>query len=173
LPLPRFTPWYARASGHHYSAFGRYPLIPGVDGVGRTVTGERVYFSLPRDPFGAMAEQTVVAVVLDYLWGPSAMALLKAAAKAALPGQSIRFVQIGTASELEISLPGSILRSSGLTLMGSGLGSVSNARLLERIGEVLQLAATSGLELPIRVVPLAEVTAMWSDNDGCRTVFTI
>jgi NADPH2:quinone reductase len=252
--------------------------------VGRTLTGDRVYFSLPRDPFGAMAEQTVVAsdrctlvpaglddttaaalanpgmssmaalkdranfqsgetvlingatgasgqlsvqiaralgagrivatgrnrgvlerlralgadetialdadpqslatafeqlfaggvdVVLDYLWGPSALALLRAAAKAALPGKPIRFVQIGTASGLEIGLPGSILRSSGLVLMGSGLGSVSNARLLQRIGEVLQLAATSGLELPVRAVPLAEIGAMWSDVGGPRTVFTM
>ena len=274
----------ARASGHHYSASGLYPLIPGVDGVGRTMSGDRVYFSLPRDPFGAMAEQTVVAtdrcapvpaglddataaalanpgmssmaalkdraqfqrgesvlingatgasgqlavqiaralgagriiatgrnhavldkllvlgadevivldadpqdltmafetvfasgvdVVLDYLWGPSAMALLKAAAKVAPQGKPIRFVQIGTASGLEISLPGSILRSSGLVLMGSGLGSVSNAQLLERIGEVMQLAATSGLELSIRAVPLTEVGDGWSDIDGPRTVFTI
>lgn len=274
----------ARASGNHYSAAARYPLIPGVDGVGRTVTGERVYFSLPRDPFGAMAEQTVVAadrcallpaglddamaaalanpgmssmaalkdraqfqpgetvlingatgasgqlavqiaralgagriiatgrndavlehlrdlgadetitldtapqnwafgfedvfaagvdVVLDYIWGPSALALLNAAAKAAPPGRPIRFVQIGTASGLEISLPGSILRASGLVLMGSGLGSVSNIRLLERINEVLQLAAGTGLELPIRMVPLTCVATAWPDNDGPRTVFTI
>ena len=33
----------------------------GVDGVGRLDDGRRVYFLLPRAPFGAMAERTVVA----------------------------------------------------------------------------------------------------------------
>jgi NADPH:quinone reductase-like Zn-dependent oxidoreductase len=49
-----------RASGSHYSASGQFPLIAGVDGVGRTESGQRVYFVLPTSPFGAMAEKTVV-----------------------------------------------------------------------------------------------------------------
>lgn len=49
-----------RASGAHYSAGATYPFIPGVDGVGRTTDGRRIYFVLPRSPFGAMAEHTVV-----------------------------------------------------------------------------------------------------------------
>lgn len=50
-----------RASGTHYSSSGAYPFVAGVDGVGRLVDGRRVYFLLPRTPFGAMAERTVVA----------------------------------------------------------------------------------------------------------------
>ncbi len=49
-----------RASGAHYSSGAIYPFIPGVDGVGRTTDGRRIYFVLPRSPFGAMAEHTVV-----------------------------------------------------------------------------------------------------------------
>ncbi len=49
-----------RASGHHYSADNRFPFVPGVDGVGRRDDGSRVYFAMPRAPFGAMAEETVV-----------------------------------------------------------------------------------------------------------------
>lgn len=48
-----------RASGTHYSASGQYPLIPGVDGVGKLDNGKRVYFALPRAPFGSMAELAV------------------------------------------------------------------------------------------------------------------
>lgn len=51
----------ARASGAHYSAAGTYPFVAGVDGVGRLDDGRRVYFLLPRAPFGAMAERAVVA----------------------------------------------------------------------------------------------------------------
>ncbi|MBM3528507.1 MAG: zinc-binding alcohol dehydrogenase family protein [Alphaproteobacteria bacterium] len=50
-----------RASGAHYSAPGTYPFIAGMDGVGRMDDGRRVYFILPRAPFGAMAERTVCA----------------------------------------------------------------------------------------------------------------
>lgn len=38
--------------------------MPGVDGVGRLADGQRVYFFLPRVPFGAMAETTVVQASL-------------------------------------------------------------------------------------------------------------
>lgn len=49
-----------RAAGSHYSAGNQFPFIPGVDGVGTTRDGRRVYFVMPEAPFGAMAEQTVV-----------------------------------------------------------------------------------------------------------------
>ena len=49
-----------RASGSHYSSNGAFPFVAGVDGVGRLADGSRVYFFLPKAPFGAMAERTVV-----------------------------------------------------------------------------------------------------------------
>lgn len=49
-----------RAAGSHYSVSGGFPLIAGVDGTGRLADGRRVYFLLPRAPFGAMAERTIV-----------------------------------------------------------------------------------------------------------------
>lgn len=49
-----------RAAGTHYSSENQYPFVPGVDGVGTTADGRRVYFVLPEAPFGAMAEQTLV-----------------------------------------------------------------------------------------------------------------
>jgi NADPH:quinone reductase-like Zn-dependent oxidoreductase len=49
----------SRASGQHYSSAGQFPLVVGVDGVGRLDDGGRVYFLLPRAPYGAMAERAV------------------------------------------------------------------------------------------------------------------
>ena len=49
-----------RAAGVHYSSSGRFPFVAGVDGVGRLDDGRRVYFVLPKAPFGAMAERTIV-----------------------------------------------------------------------------------------------------------------
>jgi NADPH:quinone reductase-like Zn-dependent oxidoreductase len=51
----------SRASGAHYSASHQsFPFVAGVDGVGRLDDGRRVYFTMPRAPYGAMAEETVV-----------------------------------------------------------------------------------------------------------------
>jgi NADPH:quinone reductase-like Zn-dependent oxidoreductase len=48
------------ASGRHYSSSGTLPMIPGIDGVGRLPDGRRVYFVVPDDVWGTMADQAVV-----------------------------------------------------------------------------------------------------------------
>jgi NADPH:quinone reductase-like Zn-dependent oxidoreductase len=50
------------ASGRHYSSSGTLPMIPGVDGVGRLSDGRRVYFVVPDDVWGSMADRAVVDV---------------------------------------------------------------------------------------------------------------
>jgi len=49
----------SRASGAHYSSSGGFPFVAGIDGVGRLDDGRRVYFILPKAPYGSMAEKTV------------------------------------------------------------------------------------------------------------------
>ncbi len=48
-----------RASGRHYSSSNRVPFVVGIDGVGRLDDGRRVYFVLPRAPYGSMAQRAV------------------------------------------------------------------------------------------------------------------
>ncbi len=48
------------ASGRHYTSTGTLPMIPGIDGVGQTPDGQRVYFVSPDDTWGSMAERAVV-----------------------------------------------------------------------------------------------------------------
>ncbi len=50
----------SQASGSHYTSTDELPLIPGVDGVGRTPEGELRYFVLFDTAVGAMAEQAVI-----------------------------------------------------------------------------------------------------------------
>ena len=57
-PLSHVTK--ARASGTHYSAATAFPFVAGLDGVGRRHDGGRVYFFMPRAPFGSMAARTAV-----------------------------------------------------------------------------------------------------------------
>lgn len=50
----------SQAGGSHYTSTDELPLVPGIDGVGRTASGELRYFILEDTTMGAMAEQTVV-----------------------------------------------------------------------------------------------------------------
>jgi NADPH:quinone reductase-like Zn-dependent oxidoreductase len=275
----------SRASGAHYSSSGQFPFIAGIDGVGRLDDQTRVYFVLPRAPYGSMAEQSVVPaaqclplpdglddataaaianpgmsswaalkeraklkagetvlingatgtagrlavqiakylgarkviatgrnadtlrsvaalgadvtiplvengevfedelkkqfaagvdVVIDYLWGKSAERLLIAAAKAGAEAMPIRFVQIGSVSGSNITLPSAVLRSSAIELMGSGINSIPRHRFVEAIGGVLQAAIPGGFQIATKTVPLAEVERVWSNDDSARrTVFRV
>ena len=113
-----------------------------------------------------------IDVVVDYLWGASARSILVAAAKASPALRPVRFVQVGAVSAPEIDLPGAVLRSSSIVLMGSGIGSVSLDGLLAAIGGVFEEAAAGMLRMASSVVPLREVTAAWS-RPGERIVFTL
>jgi NADPH:quinone reductase-like Zn-dependent oxidoreductase len=75
-----------RASGRHYSAEGMLPFVAGADGVGRLENGTRVYFVLPRHPFGSMAERSVVKAS-QYVALPDGLDDVSAAA-IANPGMS-------------------------------------------------------------------------------------
>src|ERR1700688_939802 len=50
----------SRASGSHHTAPGSLPAVVGIDGVGRTKDGRRVYFVMPSEPFGGMAEKVAM-----------------------------------------------------------------------------------------------------------------
>jgi NADPH2:quinone reductase len=51
------------ASGSHYASQHDLPMVCGSDGVGTLDDGRRVFFAMPRAPFGAMAEHAVVAAM--------------------------------------------------------------------------------------------------------------
>ena len=120
----------------------------------------------PHDELTA-AFQAVLAegmdAVLDYVWGPSMEALLaalpKARGRAAAP--PVRIVNMGSLAGEQISLKASMLRSADLQMMGSGLGSVSQAGLLRSIAAAFASAETAGLKIATQVLPLAEVAQAW------------
>lgn len=115
-----------------------------------------------------------VDVVIDYLWGKSAERILIAAAKAGPDAVPIRFVQIGSASGPDITLPSAALRASAIELMGSGIGSIALHRLVHCIGELLQATVPGGFKIAARAVPLSEVEQAWPNDDSTRrTVLTM
>ncbi|WP_109480479.1 zinc-binding alcohol dehydrogenase family protein [Paraburkholderia sp. C35] len=115
-----------------------------------------------------------VDVVLDYLWGAAAQALLTCAARALPDGYPMRFVQIGSIGGASLELPGAVLRASAISLLGSGIGSVPFDRLMHSAGEVLHAAESARLEIETHAVPLAELSKYWQSDVGrARTVFTM
>ncbi|MDR3751295.1 MAG: zinc-binding alcohol dehydrogenase family protein [Terracidiphilus sp.] len=115
-----------------------------------------------------------IDVVIDYLWGDSAKIAI-AALSQTIEDRPVRFVQVGTAGgDLSIALPGAALRSAAITLMGSGLGSVSRAALVQSIQNVFQAVQPANLQIATQVVPLAELESVWERATAKpRVVFTI
>ncbi len=118
-----------------------------------------------------------IDVVLDYIWGPSAECILTAAQGHGAPeGEPrIRYVQIGSIGGDPIALRGQWLRSSGVELMGSGLGSLPAAAIVEALRVMFAAAATSTLRIDTEAVPLRGVESAWTRTppSGQRTVFTM
>ncbi len=124
--------------------------------------------------FKSALHDSGVQVILDYLWGSSAEAILAAAAGHGSPqGEPrIRFVQIGSISGSSIALSAQLLRSSGIELLGSGLGSLSAKAILDSLSTMFAAAARAPFAIDIDSVPLANVEEVWNrkSEDG-RIVF--
>jgi NADPH:quinone reductase-like Zn-dependent oxidoreductase len=114
-----------------------------------------------------------VDVVVDYLWGESAKQLLTVCAATAPEATPVRFVQVGSMAGTEISLPAGVLRSSGIQLMGSGIGSLTTERLIECVGEFLKIVPGK-IQISTIPIPLENVAEAWQLDDSTkRTVFVI
>jgi NADPH:quinone reductase-like Zn-dependent oxidoreductase len=109
-------------------------------------------------------------IVLDYLWGPSAEAIMASAVKHVHDGLRLRFVQIGASSAPSIPLAAPILRSSGLELLGSGLGSVPVPALLEAIRGVLEATVAGRFRVDAWPIPLTDVETAWTRAPGKRRI---
>lgn len=102
-----------------------------------------------------------VDVILDYLWGNSAFAIMSALAKTNTD-RATRFVSIGTSSGQEsINLPSSILRSSTIELVGSGDKSVSKADMLSAVKSVFEMAAEGKIKIATKEYALDDIEEAW------------
>ncbi|MGF6773640.1 NADPH:quinone reductase-like Zn-dependent oxidoreductase [Paraburkholderia sp. GAS199] len=121
--------------------------------------------------FEAQFRETV-DVVLDYVWGESARVMLIAAARTLDEHQPLRFVQIGAIGGAELSLPATVLRAAPISMLGSGIGSIPAAQILEAMQRVLAVAASAGFRIEAHAVPLAQIGEHWDTfSSRQRTVF--
>lgn len=114
-----------------------------------------------------------VDVVLDYLWGEPAEAVLAAIAQKGLSHAAprIRFVQTGQSAGATITLPAATLRSSGVEVLGSGFGSASMDEIFSALKIFFEQAAATPFVTKIKAAPLRDVEALWNAPEGARFVF--
>jgi NADPH:quinone reductase-like Zn-dependent oxidoreductase len=143
------------ASGRHYASSGAFPLVPGIDGVGRLEDGRRIYFLAADDRIGTMTERTIadsrLALTLPEHLGAGLVAAAMipaisswvALTKRALlqPGQDVLVLGAsGTAGQLAIQ----IARQLGA---GRVIAAGRNPQALDRLrglgaDDVVRLAGT-------------------------------
>ncbi|CEG56310.1 quinone oxidoreductase family protein [Legionella fallonii] len=113
-----------------------------------------------------------ISIVLDYLWGSSAESIINTVGNTH-SDRPVRYVQIGTIAGTTINMPAFPLRASGLVMMGTGLGSVSNLELLKVISEAFQVAKKIGLTVDATAIPMSEGEKIWTEHRNDRVVFTL
>ncbi|MTD13581.1 zinc-binding dehydrogenase [Nakamurella sp. YIM 132087] len=152
-------------------AVGRNPAVleqlgaaPGVTAVSLSDTDRLA---------GVLGEQGV-DVVLDYLWGPPAETVIGLLTRTGLTHHATgtRWVQVGEMAGSRMTLDATPLRSSGLTLLGSGAGSVDPRVVAGAIPELLGMVASGSVAAELRAVPLADAGTAWDLEDPRRLVVT-
>ncbi len=143
-----------------------------------TGLGADTTVSLAGDPDGADRALGRVAadvdIVLDYLWGPATERAMPAVlTHRADKSGPLTWIEIGSMSGLQLTLPSAWLRAARLQIVGSGQGSVSGREI---VGELPALAAeisTGTYTVDAVPTPLREVRAAWNAPlaPGRRIVF--
>jgi NADPH:quinone reductase-like Zn-dependent oxidoreductase len=129
-----------------------------------------------RDAVRDAVRDLQVGVILDYLWGPTAAAVIAGAGGPDAPRgpATIRYVQIGAITGPSVPLESAILRSSGLEILGSGIGSSTSNDLLESLTGLFAATVSAGFKLDTDVRPLSEIGSRWgATGEDRRLVFSL
>lgn len=122
---------------------------------------------------------TPINIVIDYLWGHSAELILSVLGGVGKPASPVRFVTVGGMAGDKLQLSSSILRSSDLTLVGSGPGSLSDIQMALLFGEIIpemfELAARGKLTIQTETAELRDIETAWNKEipAGTRLVIVI
>lgn len=116
-----------------------------------------------------------VDVVLDFLWGETAVKtmeiVLKQRSDRSLP---LTWIHIGSMAGEVAAIPGAFLRSANLQIVGSGHGSVSGREILMELPALAKEIARGTFRIDVKPTPLSNVEQAWSEaaHTGERVVFT-
>ncbi|WP_296111823.1 zinc-binding alcohol dehydrogenase family protein [uncultured Limosilactobacillus sp.] len=107
-----------------------------------------------------------VDMVLDYLYGQPAADLMAALLAARTEhDRLLEWVQIGSISGSEMTLPANYLRSNNLRLLGSGLGSIATVTFGKELFLLAQLIAAGNFTVANYPIPLTNLNKEnWYEN---------
>ena len=115
------------------------------------------------------AEAADVDVVLDYLWGGVANAVLPGIiAKRKNKSQRLIWVEIGALAGDNVQISGALLRKANVALVGCGPGSWTFPELNAQMPEMLTSMVENQMKADYVAEKLAEVETWWSDTAGPR-----
>lgn len=126
---------------------------------------------------GLAAAAADVDVVVDYVWGaPSAAAMTALVTARGARGDRLDWVAIGSTAGQEAPVPSAALRASGLTIVGSGQGSVGTAGFVAELPGIVAAIADGTITVQATRVPVQDVAAAWTgraDAGAGRVVFAV
>ena len=122
-----------------------------------------------------------INIVIDYLWGHPVELIITALKGGGIHAFTpvVKIVTVGSMAGENIQLPSSVLRSSAIEILGSGIGSISKDAMAKFSNEVLpdmfELAANGALKIDTEVVQLKDIEASWHKETapGKRMVVTM
>lgn len=116
--------------------------------------------------FTSIHQTTPVDVVIDYLWGESAAAILGALKGKGKYQHKMRFVNVGAMSGDCLALSSSILRGTDISLLGSGIGSWTKEEINNffqvLLPEAFHLAVQGKLKLTTVSYPWQAIEKAWN-----------
>lgn len=113
-------------------------------------------------------------VIIDYLWGRPTEALLHAITgnEFAIGESETRLVEVGESAGSTITLPAAVLRSTALTIRGTG-GTPSWDILADAFQQVMNSAARGALRIETERVPLAAIEDAWNRDAHSQRLVVI
>jgi NADPH:quinone reductase-like Zn-dependent oxidoreductase len=143
-----------------------------------TELGADTTISLADDPDSAdrlLGESAAeVDVVIDYLWGPATERNMPAVLRHRTDkSRSLTWIEIGSMSGLQITLPSAWLRAARIQIVGSGQGSVSGREIAGELPALAAEISTRTYTVDAVSTPLSQVQMTWNAPaaPGQRIVF--
>jgi NADPH:quinone reductase-like Zn-dependent oxidoreductase len=161
----------------HVIAIGRNPkALESLAGENRTLVGLSGHQDAGVTAIADAIAQHRPSTVLDFVWGKPAEAVFAALTRSGLDEDhnSIAYIEIGESAGTTAAIPATLLRSTAITIAGSGAGSSDMHKIMEQIPVFMQRIASGEVIVPVATYPLRDVAAAWQDTtSGRRVVVTL
>ncbi|MEN0104341.1 MAG: zinc-binding alcohol dehydrogenase family protein [Curtobacterium sp.] len=111
-----------------------------------------------------------VDVVIDYVWGAPAAAVMRTLVTAReARGERLDWIAIGSTAGQEAPIPSAALRASGLTIVGSGQGSVGTSGFVAELPGIVAAIADGTIAVDATAMPMRTVADAWAGQVDAGT----